>query len=137
MSYKVYTNINLDEEAQDIFNRVKNHLLTQKTQSNGGNFTNSCAYRGKNNTTCAVGCLIPDELYVATIENATVLNSIRKNDLKYDNAKKLHEILTKLGLIKHYKLLQDLQNIHDSYSVNNWEYALKCCANRHNLICKD
>lgn len=51
---------------QDIFDRVSEHLLKQgRAAINPTPHTPSmtCVYRAPNGDKCAVGCLIPDELY--------------------------------------------------------------------------
>lgn len=54
---------------QQIFEQVVTHLLTQKIRaiSAGGN----CVYRA-GTSKCAVGCLIPDDIYDPLIEGRTV-----------------------------------------------------------------
>jgi hypothetical protein len=51
---------------QETFDKVCVHLLTQLQKSVflDSNGSMACAYRGPNGLKCAVGCLIPDELYV-------------------------------------------------------------------------
>ena len=55
------------EERQNVFNKVAAHLLSMKEQSVDAD--GSCMYRGGNNQRCAVGVLIPDEIYDPLIEN--------------------------------------------------------------------
>jgi|ERR1043166_3582484 hypothetical protein len=52
---------------QETFDKVARHLLTQKERSMCLNNTN-CAYRGVDGLKCAVGALIPDELYTPDLE---------------------------------------------------------------------
>lgn len=53
--------------------KIVQHLTQQKAQSKvpGGDY---CAYRGVGGLMCAVGCLIPDELYIIGIENLPVVS---------------------------------------------------------------
>lgn len=51
---------------QEIFDKVAEHL--QKQGHRALNEDGVCVYRGKNGTKCAVGALIPDELYDSKIE---------------------------------------------------------------------
>ena len=50
---------------QEMFDKVCQHLRTQKKRSFKSDFNESsqgtCVYRGPNGTKCAVGALIPDE----------------------------------------------------------------------------
>lgn len=59
---------------QEIFNTVATHLFTQgvRASSPDGDF---CFYRAPDGKKCAVGCLIPDELYKPDMEH-TPLNDI-------------------------------------------------------------
>lgn len=53
-----------NKSRQKTFDKVVKHLLKQGKQSlMSGGFI--CANRGANNTSCAVGCLLPDEAYLA------------------------------------------------------------------------
>lgn len=101
---------------QEIFDKVATHLFTQGVQSrnkNGG----TCLYRGPNNTSCAVGCLIPDELYDPEMDGF------------YDGEKFIYSghsvqfILRKHTLPSYFLenkgLLNYLQEVHD-FDVN-WE----------------
>ncbi len=56
-------------DKQAVFNTVAKHLLTQGRQAmdSGGH----CVYRGKDGLRCAIGALIPDEVYDPVIEDAT------------------------------------------------------------------
>lgn len=111
--------------AQQIFDKVATHLLTQKQKSRSEN-GDSCFYRGVDNTMCAVGCLIPDELYSKTMEYRTVNNT---------NFRKLR--LDKAGIdIKHVTLLTRLQEIHDSQDVSSWKVDLQKLASNNNLDSK-
>jgi hypothetical protein len=56
--------------AQEIFDKVVTHLRTQGKQAK--NTSDDCVYRRPNGLMCAVGCLIPDELYDPALEGATV-----------------------------------------------------------------
>ena len=93
-------------KPQEIFNTVINHLYTQKKKSIENK---QCLYHGPKNTKCAVGCLIPDELYLPefdTTNSASVLGITMhypKNVPSYfkDNL----------------RLLGDLQRLHDNSDV--------------------
>lgn len=51
---------------QEIFDKVATHLLSQGKRSALGGV--GCAYRGDGGLQCAIGCLIPDELYRYELE---------------------------------------------------------------------
>lgn len=90
----------LPKNPKEIILFVARHLLTQKEQSM---CLGACAYRGLNGRTCAVGVLIPDELYSPEFED-----------------KRVGEVLFMLGVeTEHTDLLQRLQYIHDLPSKNH------------------
>lgn len=100
---------------RQIFEKVKNHLLTQKVRSSTPNC--SCAYRGENGTMCAVGCLIDDEHYSESLERKAVhdegvLKALAKSGI----------IVNQIGTIT---LLSSLQYIHDNLNPDQWETALQ------------
>lgn len=99
--------------AQQIFDTVLNHLRAQGIASRDDN--GSCAYRGKNGASCAIGCLIPGSFYHKSIEGFTV-NNVRVMD-----------IMQKLGISDHEKLLGRLQRCHDGME-SEWESKMKFIA---------
>lgn len=118
---------------QEIFNKVYTHLLTQGRKARTPN-GHSCAYRGQGvykGTSCAVGCLIPDEMYSARIESATVFQALGGSI--GSAAIVLRRVLTDLGLDRHRELLQALQRIHDDYEPGNWAECLSNLAKVRNL----
>lgn len=92
--------------AQEIFDTVIHHLLRQGVPSRRDS---ACLYRGPNGTSCAVGCLIPDEMYNADMDRADMSNgltSIRSILPKYTFPEYFHAEVFLLGA---------LQRFHDSY----------------------
>ncbi len=128
---------------QEIFDKVRTHLLTQGEQcAFGGN----CKYRGDNGKMCAVGCLIPDALYNPEIEDVGVRVHFQKLFRKaFGGAKQkiLHNILKECvpGFYPEetnaaYKLLVDLQNVHDQYeNAGDWPAELRVVAGKYGLTC--
>jgi len=96
---------------QDIFNKVAEHLLKQNARCQ--NDEDSCKYRGENNTSCAVGCLLPDSLYSIIMEGETIIGLFEK----------FPKVKTFLGAKNTY-LLRKLQDIHDDEKVENWSILL-------------
>jgi hypothetical protein len=101
-----------------IFNKVVKHLLTQKSSSKD---KECCLYRSKNGKSCAVGCLIKNKYYNESIEDVSVegLN---------------HEILYNSGIPTEesiYKLLKELQLIHDEVHPNAWKQELTLLHSNH------
>ena len=89
--------------AQEVFDLVANHLFTQgrPARLNDGR----CRYRMGPDLRCAIGALIPDELY--------------KEEFEGNGAYRLIDNLYNLEIAdwrEHKKLLDLLQNIHDECS---------------------
>jgi hypothetical protein len=111
--------------AQEIFDKVSNHLLTQNAQSldNG-----SCVYRTEDGKHCAVGCLIPTEFYSERIEGMgvsaiEVMSVLHNSGVLYSSTKHTNEVM----------LLADLQEMHDKTDPSVWPMKLKDIAAAFNL----
>jgi len=118
---------------QKIFTRVATHLLTQGQRSRlrrpDGN--NVCVYRGEEGTSCAVGCLIPDELYTPSIEGQGVSSLTLREMLVHSGVltpteAKKNSIPYKKKRPAHHKmaLLASLQALHDSCPIPGWHDRL-------------
>lgn len=112
--------MNKNNETWDAFQKVKNHLLTQnkKSMDESGSL---CRYRGVNGLKCAIGCLIPDEVYYSNLEGCSFLNIIKQKEIKpflnHLNIELMHN-----G--KFFTLGRKLQYIHDRIDVEFWEWEL-------------
>ena len=100
---------------QEILNRVTVHLYRQgkqakKPMEDGGNF---CLYRAPDGSKCAVGCLIPDELYDPSFENNSA-DFFFYSEPEVGTAMNIN-IHDKMSL----RLLNRLQSIHDN--SQNWQ----------------
>lgn len=106
------------KSQQEVFDLVVNHLREQGCKSIGENGV--CLYRGSNGTKCAVGVLIPDNLYILEMEGKSIL-----------------ELKTKYYYLRprlyHSKLLMELQRVHDDYSTEEWEKRFEEVAKEFNL----
>lgn len=116
---------------QDIFDKVARHLLTQKVKSMKPRLTmdgEMCAYRGDSGTSCAVGCLIPDDLYDPKMEGNDAVGL-------FSRFPKVEKLLGK----DNESLLSDLQRIHDSSlyrnesTITKWHRDLNSIAREYNL----
>lgn len=114
---------------QTLFDDVANHLLTQRIRAISAR--HGCSYRGKNNTSCAVGCLISDDIYHESMEGATFEGLIRAYPIVLNN------ILEKYDLHEYgnvlVKLMPRLQYIHDNVQPTEWPNYLENCAKTYNL----
>lgn len=108
---------------KDLFNDVKTHMLKQcmKAVDIHGN----CCYKTESGLKCAVGCLIPDDLYDLYFEGKGVgfFVGIAINE-EYPVAKYLMNKYS-LGDFKIMtRLLVQLQLIHDEIDETNWGVEL-------------
>lgn len=91
----------------EIINRVKTHLLAQGGKAVDDN--GFCTYRGINNSMCAIGCLISDEVAQAwgsyTVKG--VIDAQTNDNIDYKIPDWVYE---------HKELLVHLQCIHDQYN---------------------
>jgi hypothetical protein len=85
--------------AQEVFDAVARHLLTQGKQSYSYE-RGECMYRGDGNLKCAVGALISDDEYDSEMEEKPVEDLHRKGMLPG-------------RLAPHLGLLERLQHAHD------------------------
>lgn len=83
--------------AQDVFDVVVTHLYRQGRRATSNEV---CVYRADDGSSCAVGCLIPDEAYTPDLEGS--------NALLLADAAKLPQFL-----MPHTQLLFALQCAHD------------------------
>lgn len=95
--------------AQQVFDIVAMHLLTQMQQSTSGKFEAPCLYRGPNGLKCAAGVLIGDDEYCEDMEHHS-WNELVKHGL---------------APITHEALIHTLQGIHDCVPPDAWYNQLK------------
>lgn len=122
---------------QEIFDTVVTNLLKQGKRSFGPykpnayryaecNLISVCLYRSPDGSKCAVGWLIPDELYVPQLENMMVPTNGEENDVSH--------VLTKAGISKDdFYFLYRLQRVHDSCDVENWDVGFSKIAQEYGL----
>jgi hypothetical protein len=103
--------------AQEVFDQVAEHMLTQNEQSK---YADGCAYRGDNGLKCAAGCLIGDDEYNNELmEGFTWADMLDRLDAGIST--------------KHNKLISKLQNIHDGIECDLWLGRLLGVANEFGL----
>ena len=124
---------------QEVFDKVATHLLKQGEKAEYSTEFGEpiCAYRTSEGLKCAVGCLIPDDLYEERLENlpaaAFVLPRGEHMD-RFNDASVALEVGKKIGLTsEHMSILGSLQNIHDVYITKNWRTVLQELAENYNL----
>lgn len=121
---------------QEILDRVYPHLLTQRRKSlrKIGFDDEGCAYRGEDGCSCAIGCLIPDDMYDPEIEGCGIdINFYLYGYVLFESQERMAWIEYRLGLLDSLPLLSLLQTVHDGYSVNEWESRLRSVADEFGL----
>lgn len=113
-------------QLQTVFHRVAQHLLAQgkRSENNKG-----CLYRGPDGLKCAIGVLIPDELYKRGLENTPA-----------DDPAVL-EVLEEAGVLtlggpytnRLVNLLRQLQLVHDDTQPENWPARLETIAKEYDI----
>ncbi len=91
---------------QSLFETVSRHLFAQGERAFAP--MSGCQYRTEAGLSCAIGCLIPDEMYRPAFEGRSVTGLLGS----YPEIKGLFPDV-------HETLLEDLQQIHDMQS--SWE----------------
>jgi hypothetical protein len=108
---------------QQVFNTVVQHLLSQREASETTHDGETCcAYRGDGGLKCAIGALIPDEIYKNSFEGQTLAYLLTDNS-------GLEELFDGVDT----QLLFDLQNVHDGSNSRRWELALRRVGLDHSL----
>lgn len=95
---------------QEIFDKVVNHLYTQRKQSTHNLV---CMYRSNDGLKCAVGILIDDEDYIPEMDNTHACTAV--SDIVCING--INPQLKSM-LNDNMNLLESLQLAHDRH--NNW-----------------
>lgn len=103
---------------REIFDRVKTHLLKQNAvAATAYGCVYGDAFSGRR---CAVGCLLPLDvaitlpitgLHAANEDGRAVMAALRAHDVPVDDAVTL-------------RLLQSLQEVHDTYDPAEWPHFL-------------
>jgi hypothetical protein len=126
--------ITKETSNQEIFDYVVSHLRAQGARSL--NDENECTYRSVDGYSCAVGCLIPDDLYTPSLEGRLV------NQIREDSTFNLQTKYLGLQSLDRAALLQRLQRIHDNGS--HWsdkgfcgENAVRFVASMLRLVYKE
>lgn len=111
---------------QELFDRVYVHLLSQNEPAKAwapSVCNELCRYRGDRGRKCAIGVLIPDNLYIQQMEQETISDTFRR--IGWECPQGLE------------RALRRLQIIHDETSPTHWNYLLKRFAEDHGLIFTD
>lgn len=113
---------------QDVFDVIGWHLLRQGTRATAFDGV-KCLYRAPDGKRCAIGWIIPDEVYAKSLEFLGV------RDLAARLIETEHAAFARI-LYRHMPLLRDLQEMHDAHQPHEWALKLRVIAQRHNLNAK-
>ncbi len=126
----------LSDTLAELYTRVTTHLITQGRRSWGllpdeatartGEDSTGCLYRGPDGTMCAIGCLIPDRLYMPSLERLSLADLTTASQWN-----PVWGILVAAGIPREPEvadLLGRLQEIHDSVPVEDWPTQLAALA---------
>ena len=107
--------------TQQTFDIIVAHLRSQgeKSYTYKWNYNIICAYRSPSGLKCAVGCLIPDEMYNRSFEGKSCQYQTIKDILYFQG----HNIL----------LVRELQIVHDEFPVAEWEEKFQQLAEKFRL----
>lgn len=105
---------------QEVFDKVVAHLRAQGRKA--VNERGDCVYHAPDGTKCAAGCLILDEHYREDFEDKSsahpdVARALRNSGVPEDAS----------------TLVRDLQRIHDSFDLEEWEDRLAGTASLFDL----
>lgn len=111
-------------KAQEIFNKVKTHLLAQneKAREKYG----SCRYKDASGNKCAIGCLIKSEDYDERFEDNGPHVLIERFGLTY-------LLPEDMPPYKGVNFLEDLQKVHDQFEVGYWPRQLEMVRDAYRL----
>lgn len=101
--------------AQDVFDTVAEHLLTQKQKALDPD--GRCVYRTEKGLKCAAGCLIPDDKDAEFYEGSSWIRLARDKKVP----------------VLYKDLIGRLQRVHDMCPVEDWISELNDAAIRHQL----
>jgi len=115
-------------DRQKIFNEVRAHALKQQKRAIR-DYDGTCMYRAPNGLKCFIGAVFPDEIYKPEMECMGIHALVR-------DYPEIHEFF-EVEREEDTQFLSNLQCIHDSVIVEQWEENLKDFAKRYGLEVAD
>lgn len=101
----------MTRSVREIFYKVEKHLLKQNERAESGG---NCQYRTDSGLSCAVGCLMTDDIYDSSFEGTNLNDRLVRKALT-----PIVGVNYELRLLK-LNLLQRLQEVHDDSPVEDW-----------------
>lgn len=108
---------------EKLFCIAADHLVSQGKRS--ATVDDTCAYRGTSGRMCAIGVLINNDFYNPEIEGISVSHP---EDKVLSTVALSHSVNKKDIDVA---MLRELQYIHDSQAVYNWDYLLMKISEKH------
>ena len=105
------------EQLLAVIDTVTEHLLKQNARSEES-IEGRCLYRGPNGLKCAVGALITDDAYSEAINELSVSSDLVQDALEDSGFPVRDDPVL-------FKILKDLQFVHDTEEPNLWARELK------------
>jgi hypothetical protein len=122
---------------QRIFNKVAKHLLTQNRKASRYNNNDiskvGCAYKSDDGAKCAIGCLIPDNIYFPDMEGKSFGGLLSNYSVILNHFKKMCRVSDTALQKDGRDFFFALQKIHDNIPVETWKFHLASVANTHGL----
>ena len=108
----------MNKTEQELFNRVKTHLLNQGERAesdvqNAGIY--ECVYHSSSGLKCAIGCLITDEVYHPAMEFVDISDEPVYSGLVDSGIDMSGKTVT---------ILRKLQHVHDCADPSEWSEAI-------------
>ena len=103
---------------QQVYETVRNHLITQNVKS--VNNLNAGVYRGRIGRKCAIGVIIPDDLYKPEFDEVNHNADIRSIIQRFGAINVLGYEVDEQDI----EFLDELQQIHDQYDPAVWASKL-------------
>ncbi len=107
--------------TQEAFNKICDHLMTQNSKA--VSIQGDCRYRGEDGKMCAIGCLIPDDVYSSGMEGKNVRGTL------FDGNEPLRRLFADID----FGMLGDCQDVHDQEPLSSWANKLRDIAAWHGL----
>jgi hypothetical protein len=115
-------------DAQDVFDIVGWHLLHQNARATAFDGV-KCMYRAAGGRRCAIGWIMPDEIYTKSLE----FYGVRDLAARLSTDSDPEHIAFADFLYRHMPLLRDLQGMHDAHQPEDWPLVLRDIARSYDL----
>ncbi len=116
---------------QEAFNKIYTHAQQKRKSFDEINL--KCLYRGPNGAKCFIGCLIPDEVCPDKVDYGVAITDILKL-CGIDLGSIARDLVTgEDERTENFYFYNNLQQIHDNHSPQEWNYLLQEFAKAYEL----